>query len=127
MENVVVSSLSILAYIVGLVMIWKMTPRLLLHSFDEFVFVGIAILAILGAVLAFGAIAVTLGLFNGSLAIKIIDVLLMIGIFIVSIRMALYALRPHAKTFWISQWLAGAYCLFLVIAAVYYTVQLFSI
>jgi hypothetical protein len=126
MENLVVSCLSILGYIVGLVMIWKMTPRLLSHSFDELVFVGIATLDILGAALAFGAVVMTLGLFNGSFAIKMIDVLLIIGIFVVSIRMALYCLRPHAKTFWVSQWLAGTYCLFLVGAAVYYTVQLFS-
>jgi hypothetical protein len=126
MENIVVSLLSIFGYIVGLVIIWKMTPRLLSHSFDELVFVGIATLDILGASLAFGAVVMTLGIFNGSFAIKMIDLLLMVGIFGVSIRMALYCLRPRAKAFWVSQWLAGAYCLFLVGAAVYYTVQLFT-
>jgi hypothetical protein len=125
MENIVVSLLSIFAYIVGLVLIWKITPRLLSHSFDELVFVGIATLDILGAGLAFGAIVVTLGLFNGSIAIKLIDLLLLVGIFAVSIRMASYCLRPGVKAFWLSQWLAGAYCLFLVCAAGYYTIQLF--
>ena len=125
MGNVVISLLSVFAYIVGLVIISKMTPRLLSHSFDELVFAGIATLDILGASFAFGAIVITLGLFNGSAAIKLIDVLLLVGIFGVSIKMVLYCLRPGVKAFWFSQWLAGAYCLFLVCAASYYTVQLF--
>jgi len=125
MQDVVVSLLSIFAYIMGLVIIWKVTPRLISHSFDELVFVGIATLDILGACLAFGAIVITLGLFNGSIAIRLIDLLLLIGIFGVSIKMASYCLRPGVKAFWLSQWLAGAYCLFLVCAAGYYTVQLF--
>ncbi|HEY4035064.1 MAG TPA: hypothetical protein VGL94_13975 [Ktedonobacteraceae bacterium] len=127
MENIVVSLLSIFAYIVGLVILWKVTPRLLSLSFDEPMFVGIATLDILGACFAFGAIVVTLGLFDGSFEIKLIDLLLLVGIFGVSIRMASYCLRPRAKAFWVSQWLAGAYCLFLVGAAGYYTIQLFAV
>jgi hypothetical protein len=125
MDDMVVSLLSVFAYIVGLVIIGKMTPRLLSHSFDELVFVGIAALDILGACLAFGTIVITLGLFNGSGAIRLIDLLLVVGIFGVSIKMASYCLRPGVKAFWLSQWLAGAYCLFLLGAASYYTVQLF--
>ena len=127
MENMVVSLLCIFAYIVGLVIIWKVTPRLLSHSFDELVFVGIATLDIFGTALAFGAIVVTLGLFNGSFEVKLIDLLLLVGILGVSIRMAMFCLRPHAKTFRVSQCLAGAYCLFLVGAAGYYTIQLFAV
>jgi hypothetical protein len=126
MDNMVVSLLSIFGYIVGLVILWKVTPRLLSHSFDEPIFVGIATLDIFGACLAFGAIVITLGLFNGSFQIKLIDLLLLLGIFAVSIRTAAYCLRPRVKTFWVSQWLAGAYCLFIVGAAAYYTVQLFA-
>ncbi len=126
MDNLIVSLLSICAYIVGLVILWKVTPRLLSHSFDELIFVGIAALDILGASLAFGAIVVTLGLFNGSLPIRLIDLLLLLGIFGVSVRMASYCLRPRAKTFWVSQWLAGAYCLFLLGAAGYETLQLLT-
>jgi hypothetical protein len=127
MGNMVASLLSIFAYIVGLVILWKVTPRLLSHSFDELMFVGIATLDILGACLAFGGIVVTLGLFNGSFQVKLLDLLLLLGIFGVSIRMASYCLRPRVKAFWVSQWLAGAYCLFLVGAAGYYTVQLFAV
>lgn len=126
MGNMVASLLSICAYIVGLVILWKVTPKLLSHSFDEPIFVGIAALDILGASLAFGAIVVTLGLFNGSFPIRLIDLLLLLGIFGVSIRMASYCLHPHVKTFWVSQWLAGAYCLFLIGAAGYETVQLLA-
>jgi hypothetical protein len=125
MDTIVASLLSVFAYIVGLTILWKITPKLLTHSFDEPIFAGIATLDILGAGLAFGAIVITLGLFNGSLQIKLIDLLLVLGIFGVSIGMASYCLRPRVKTFWISQWLAGAYCLFLAGAAGYYTVQLF--
>jgi len=127
MENMLVSLLSIFAYIVGLVIIWKMTPRLLSHSFDELAFVGVATLDIIGAFLAFGAIVVTLGLFNGSFEIKLIDLLLLVGILGVSISMAMFCLRPRARAFRVSQCLAGAYCLFLVGAAAYYTIQLFAI
>jgi len=127
MENILFSLLSIFAYIVGLVIISKVTPKLLSHSFDELVFVGIATLDIFGAALAFGAIVVTLGLFNGSFEIKLIDLLLLVGILGVSIRMAVFCLRPRARVFRVSQCLAGAYCLFLVGAAGYYTIQLFAV
>jgi len=126
MYNLGVSLLSLVAYIVGLVILWKITPRLLSHSFDELIFVGIAALDILGACLAFGAIVVTLGLFNGSFPIRLIDLLLLFGLLAVSIRMASYCLRPRVKIFWISQWLAGAYCLFLVVAAGYSAIQIFA-
>ena len=126
MYSMEVSLLSIFAYIVGLVILWKVTPRLLSHSFDELIFVGIAALDILGACLTFGAIVVTLELFNGSFPIRLIDLVLLFGIFVVSIRMASYCLRPGIETFRVSQLLAGAYCLFLVGAAGYSTVQLFA-
>jgi hypothetical protein len=127
MEDMLVSLLCILAYIVGLVIIWKVTPRLLSHSFDELTFVGVAALDIAGAFLAFGAIVVTLGLFNGAFGIKLMDLLLLIGILAVSVSMTLFCLRSHAKPFRISQCLAAAYCIFLVGAAVYYTIQLFAV
>ncbi len=127
MENMLVSLLCIFAYIVGLVIIWKVTPKLISHAFDEPVFVGIATLDILGASLVFGAIVVTLGLFNGSLEIRLMDLLLLVGILGVSIRMALFCLRPRLKAFRVSQCLAAIYSLFLVGAAAYYTVQLFPL
>jgi len=127
MENILFSLLSIFAYITGLVIIWKVTPRLLSHSFDELAFVGIATLDIVGAFFAFGAIVVTLGLFNGSFGVKLIDLLLLVGIFAVSISMTMFCLRPRARTFRVSQCLASAYCLFLVGAASYYTIQLFTV
>ena len=127
MENMLVSLLCIFAYIMGLVIIWKITPKLLSHAFDEPVFVGIATLDILGASLVFGAIVVTLGLFNGSFEIKLMDLLLLVGIFGVSIRMARFCLRPRPKAFRVSQCLAAIYSLFLVGAAAYYMVQLFAV
>jgi hypothetical protein len=118
--------LSIIAYASGLLVIMKVTPRLLSRSFDEVIFMGIASLDILGALLAFGAVVITYALFNGALAIKFLTFFLAIGIFIVSIRTALHCFRGAAVgTFRVSRIIAGSYGLFLAAAAVFYIVQLF--
>ncbi len=118
--------ISIIAYASGLLVIMKVTPRLLSRSFDEVMFMGIASLDILGALLAFGGVVITYALFNGVLAIKILTFCLAVGIFIVSVRTALYCFRGAAiGAFRISRIIAGSYGLFLAAAAVFYIVQLF--
>src|SRR5260370_40294773 len=99
MESILFSLLSIFAYITGLVIIWKVTPRLLSHSFDELAVVGIATLDILGAFFAFGAIVVTLGLVSGSFVVQLIALLLLIGIFAGSISVVMFCVRPRARPF----------------------------
>ena len=118
---------SLIAYIGGLVIIWRVTPRLLWRSYDEGLFMVIAALDIVGALLAFGAVVITFALFNGAIGIRIMDFLLLVGILIVTARMTLLCLssRLRGKTFRVSRILAGIYCLCLAIAAVYYIVQMF--
>ena len=121
--------LSIVAYISGLIVITRVTPRLLARSFDEGLFMGLAAADIIGALLAFGGVVVTYALFNGALYIRVLNFFLLVGIFIVSARMSLYCLRPNAisGSFRVSRILAGSYGIFLATAALFYVVLLFSV
>lgn len=118
---------SLIAYIGGLVIIWQVTPRLLGRSFDEGLFMAIAALDIVGALLAFGGVVVTFAFFNGAIGIRIMDFLLLIGILLLGVRMAWFSFRPRllANTVRVSQVIAGVYCLCLALAALYYIVQMF--
>jgi hypothetical protein len=118
---------SLVAYIGGLVIIWQVTPRLLGRSYDEGLFMAIAALDIVGALLAFGAVVVTFALFNGAIGIRIMDFLLLVGILLLGVRMAWFSFRPRllANTVRVSQVIAGVYCLCLALAALYYIVQMF--
>lgn len=118
---------SILAYIGGLIIILRVTPRLLYRRYDEGLFMGIAALCILGALLAFGAIAVTFGLFNGSIGVRFLDFLFLVGILIAAGRTALYSFRPRygVSVLRSSSYMAGFYSLALALVALFYIVQLF--
>jgi hypothetical protein len=118
---------SLIAYAAGLAIIWQVTPRLLGRSFDEGLFMAIAALDIVGALLAFGAVVVTLFLFNGAIGIKIMDFLLLVGILLLGLRLAVFSLRPHllTHTVRVSRIIACIYCLCLALAALYYIVQMF--
>ena len=121
--------LSIIAYIVGLVMLLQVTPRLFRFAFDEPAFIGVAALDILAGLLTFGTLFVTYSVFNGNFPIKVLDFFLLIGILAVSIRLALSdrKLRTITGTSIISWWLAEIYCLFLALASFYCIIQLFFI
>jgi hypothetical protein len=118
---------SVIAYIGGVVIILRVTPRIMMRSFDEGLFMAIAALDIIGALLAFGAVVVTFALFNGAIWIRILDVLLLSGIILVGVRMALLCLNPRftVKTVKTSRIIAGVYCVCLALAALYYIVQMF--
>ena len=120
---------SLIAYVGGLFLILRVTPRLLVRSYDEGLFMGIAALDILGALLAFGGVVILYALFNAALAIKVLNFFLLLGILAVTIRMALFSFRPRglADTIQVSRILAGGFCLFLAAAAVFYIVQLFVV
>ncbi|HCI79597.1 MAG TPA: hypothetical protein DHW02_07900 [Ktedonobacter sp.] len=116
---------SLIAYIVGMVVLVRVTPRLYYRSYDEELFLGIAALDILGAILAFGGIIVTLALFNGAAGVRILDFLMLIGILIVSIYLARKSLRrPTAGTFRTSLIVAAGFSIFLLLASLYSMVQL---
>jgi len=117
--------LSIVGYVGGLVIIIRVTPRLLSHTFDEMFFMGGAALDILGGLLAFGAIVLTFAMFNGAFPIRALDFLLLIGILVITARTALYCIRPRVGVTAVSRVLAGGYGFFLAAASVFYIVQLF--
>jgi len=127
MQQFLLTLACLIAYAGGLVILVKVTPRLLGLSFDEGMFMGIAAADVFGAILAFGAVGITFALFNGYLAIRGLDFLLLVGILIVGIRMSLRSFRPHSikGTFPVSRVAAGSYCLLLCVAALYLMVWLF--
>ncbi|MBO0783803.1 MAG: hypothetical protein J2P37_33765 [Ktedonobacteraceae bacterium] len=119
---------SIVGYIAGLVIILLMTPRLVRLSFDEGLFMGMAALEILGALLVFGAVAVTFGAFSGAIGVRILDFVFLGGIVLVGIRGAWSGVHPGFVRTSYRASRAGViiFCLCLVLAALYYIVQLFQ-
>ncbi|GAC1434121.1 MAG: hypothetical protein PVS3B3_06870 [Ktedonobacteraceae bacterium] len=118
---------SLIAYIAGVYILLRVTPMLLHRQYDEGFFMGIAALDILAALLAFGGIIIPLLLFSGSIGIRIFAVLLLLGILFVAIRLANRSLRPRitSGTFRTSRIIAGSYSIFLILASLYYLVQIF--
>jgi hypothetical protein len=128
MSNTLWVICSIVAYIAGLYIMLRTTPMLLARSYDEGLFMAIAAGDILGAILAFGAIVILYAIFNASTLIKVIDCLLLIGVLLITARLAMFSLRPRyvAGTNKISRILSGIYCIGLAVASVYYIIQLFQ-
>ena len=87
---------SIVAYAVGLGVLIRVTPLLYYRSYDGEMFLGIAALDIFGAILAFGAVLITLALFNGAIGVRILDFLMMIGILLTSVYLVRRSLRRVA-------------------------------
>ena len=127
MSNVIWVLMGIVAYITGLAIIIQVTPRLILRSYDEGLFMGIAAMDIVGALLVFGAVGLTYATFSGAFGVRVLDFLLLVGILIVGSRTALFSFRPrHPQgTFRTSRIMAGIYCLALALAACWYIVQIF--
>src|SRR5437870_2588668 len=96
MQYVLWTLASFIAYAGGLLIIMRITPMLLPRSFDELRFTGIAVLDIIGALLAFGAVVVTYSLFSGNFAVKVLDFLLLAGIAFVAGRTSLTCYRTGA-------------------------------
>ena len=116
----------LVAYVCGLITLVKVTPLLLARSYDEGLFMVIAAGDVFGGLFVFGAVALTFALFSGTFAIRMLDFLLLLGILIVSARLSYISFRPRrTRTFRrASRIVAGTYCLFLVLAALYYIVLL---
>jgi hypothetical protein len=127
MQYVLWTLASLVTYTGGLIMIMRITPLLLPRSFDEPWFTGIAVIDIIGAILAFGAVVVTYSLFSGAFAVRVLDFLLLVGIAFAAGRTAFTCFRAHAgtQTLLVSRITATGYGIFLVLAALYYIVQLF--
>jgi hypothetical protein len=127
MQPIVWTLIGLIAYVCGLVILIEMTPRLLKFRYDELIFMGLAVVVVLGGILAFVPLGITFALFNGSLGIKIFDFLLLVGIVVVGLRTSLRSFRPRnaGGTFQVSRILAGSFCLLLLAASVYCIVLLF--
>ena len=118
---------SLVAYVGGLVILLKVTPMLLSRAYDDGLFMAIAAGDILGGIFTFGAIAITFGLFSGSLGIRALDFFLLLGIFAVCAHLSYRIFKRYsAKINRISRIIAGVYCLLLALAALYYIVLLFT-
>jgi len=120
----------LVAYSVGLFLLVRIMPRLIRRAIDEALFIGVAALAILGAMLAFGAIGVTFALFTGSLGVRIADALLLLILGIITLRTAVRAFRPPRQDSSpnanrTSRLLTGSFFLLLAIAAASLLVLLF--
>jgi hypothetical protein len=110
---------SLVGYVAGLAILTMVTPRLLRLSYDEGLFMGIAALDVIAALLVFGAVAIMYAVYNGELAIRGLDFFLLLGIIIVTARMSWRCLRSgrFKGANPVSRILAGVYCLLLCVAA----------
>lgn len=112
----------LVAYVVGLFLLVRIMPRLIKRAVDDALFIGVAALAILGAMLAFGAIGVTFALFSGTLGVKIMDALLLLILGIITLRTSVNAFSPpryanNQNTNRASRVMTGSFFLLLTIAA----------
>jgi len=84
----------------------------------------------MGGILAFGAVAFIYGLLNGAVnfGTRVLDFLLLVGIFIIAVRLSFHSFRTRnrAGTFLVSRVIAGIYSLLLAAASIYSIVLLFS-
>ena len=127
MQPVVWTLIGLIAYVCGLVIVLTITPRLWTFRFDEWMFMGYAVAVVSGGILAFVPLAITFAVFNGSFGVKIFDFLLLVGIFVIGLRMSLRSFRPRfaGGTFQVSRILAGSFCLLLLAASLYCIILLF--
>ena len=129
MQYALLVFVSLIAYGAGVYLLLRITPMLLRRQYDEGLFLGIAALDIFGALLAFGGVVLPLALFSGALPVRILSVLLLLGLLVVTARLTSSSLRPRvlSGTFRSSRIIAGVYSIFLVVATLYYIVQIFVI
>ena len=113
----------------GLVVLWRVTPLIVVRSYDEGLFMAIMALDIFGGIFAFGAVTITFALFSGNFPIRLLDFFLLLGILIVGARLAYTSFRANRHrrgSYLASRIVAGVYCLALALAALFYLVLLFS-
>lgn len=120
----------IVAYIAGLVLLVKIMPGLLKRAYDDALFIGVAAVAVLGAMLAFGAIGIIFGVYGGNTFVRIFDALLLLIFLFTALRTAMGAFRPRygigIGTYRVSRIITGSFFLALALAAVCMLVLLFK-
>lgn len=127
MQSFPLTLASLVAYIVGLVLIVRVTPKLLFYAYDEVRFMGFAILDILGALLTFGSIVILLAAWGANMGIRSLNFILLVIIMLITGSLALACSRNHRRGVQrISRLVAVLFCLSLVVAALYDIVHLFT-
>lgn len=119
----------LVAYIGGLFMLIKIMPSLIKRAFDDALFIGVAAVAIFGAMLVFGAIGVTFALFNGETGVRIADALLLLILGFITLRTSINAFRPRYNSYQsanrTSRIMVGSFFLLLTVTASVVLVLLF--
>lgn len=120
---------SLVAYIAGLILLVKAMPGLLKRAYDDALFIGVAALAILGAMLAFGSIGVIFATFGGTLSVRVFASLLLFLLLLVALRTSMSAFRPRygigIGTYRLSRVMTGSFFLALAAATIYVLFLLF--
>jgi len=118
---------SLVAYIVGLILVMQATRRLLFCSYQDVRFMVFAVLDILGAFLIFGSVVFSLGIFDGNISIRAWNFILLMVVILITGRVAFSSFRNSGQGVqFISRYGAGVFCLFLSFAAIYEIVGLFQ-
>lgn len=119
----------LVAYIGGLLLLVKIMPSLVKRAFDDALFIGVAAVAIFGAMLVFGAVGVTFALFSGGIGVRIADALMLIILGVVTLRTSMNAFRPRYDSYQsanrTSRILVGIFFLLLAVAATVVLILLF--
>ena len=89
----------LVAYSAGLFLLIRIMPRLIKRAVDDALFIGVAAIAIFGAMLAFGGIGVTFGIFAGGIGVRILDGIMLLILGIVTLRTSINAFRPRYDSY----------------------------
>lgn len=120
----------IVAYIIGLILLVKVTPSLIRRAFDDALFIGVAAVAIFSAMLVFGAVGVIYTVFNGAIPVRVFDALLLVILGAVTLRTSFATFRPrydiNLGTYRASRIMAGSFFLALTAAAAAVLILLFT-
>jgi hypothetical protein len=126
MQAFLLTLVSLVAYIVGLVLVVQVTRKLLFYSYDDARFMVFAVLDILGAFLVFGSIVLSLDVLHGNLGIRALDFILLVVVILITGRVAFSCfLNNRRGVQFVSRYGAGVFCLFLSLAALYEIIELF--
>ncbi|GAC1568345.1 MAG: hypothetical protein NVS3B14_17260 [Ktedonobacteraceae bacterium] len=127
MSPVLITILSLIAFTGGLVVLLKITPMLLKLRFDEGYFMVLAAADIFGGLLVFAPVGVTFAEFNGAVAVRAFDMILLLIIGVVALRIAYRSFRPHYMrgVIRVSGILVGSYFLLLLGLAIYALILMF--
>ena len=117
----------LVAFIAGLLLIVQVTPKVLFRAYDDLWFMAFAALDLLGGMLLFGGIIISLFLLNDNIGIKALDFILLVVVFLVTGRLAFFCFGNQSRgVHRLSRYAAGSFCVFLSLAALYCIVAIFK-